>query len=142
MFRRRKQTTSGSYGIGRRRDKLVEEFIKAYPVAKSNASRTVFDFPVSTSTGVVALQMTLPVGFPQSRPIVVSRTQIRHHLFDTTMRVVGSASLQTWTEHSRYFQFLFLGAGLKDISKGWEELVEDCGEHNHRSSEVCICNVR
>ncbi|GAB5356744.1 hypothetical protein AAMO2058_000315300 [Amorphochlora amoebiformis] len=93
MFRRRKQTTSG-------RDKLVEEFIKAYPVAKSNASRTVFDFPVSTSTGVVALQMTLPVGFPQSRPIVVSRTQIRHHLFDTTMRVVGSASLQTWTEHS------------------------------------------
>eukprot|EP00467_Chlorarachnion_reptans_P000089 CAMPEP_0114518182 /NCGR_PEP_ID=MMETSP0109-20121206/18302_1 /TAXON_ID=29199 /ORGANISM="Chlorarachnion reptans, Strain CCCM449" /LENGTH=342 /DNA_ID=CAMNT_0001698775 /DNA_START=8 /DNA_END=1036 /DNA_ORIENTATION=- len=81
---------------------LVEEFKKRYPNAKCiNHDNTKFEIRVPTRNGTVELLMTLPVGFPDQRPIITAKTHIRHHLFDSSMRLVGHRQLQSWSSQSK-----------------------------------------
>jgi len=79
------------------RARLVQEFKQAFPGAKPNSTDTAFDIPVNTRSGLIDVQMTLPMGFPDSPPTFVSRTPIRHHLFNTHMQY----QIRHWNRGSR-----------------------------------------
>jgi len=99
MFRTKRGTS------GREKARQVLDFKKAFPRAKQINSDT-YQIPIQTGRGILALQMDLPSNFPMARPSFTAVTPIRHHLFDSSMRMVAHRDLENWNSRSRLDQLI------------------------------------
>mmetsp|Transcript_24136 Transcript_24136/g.38789 ORF Transcript_24136/g.38789 Transcript_24136/m.38789 type:complete len:102 (+) Transcript_24136:64-369(+) len=101
MFLRRSKGSNQSNRTISLRTKEINELKTNFPNTKADADGSTFHLPMTTTSGIYNMTLQVSADFPQTPPIITSKENIRHRLFNSNMRLVGLREIQEWKSNSR-----------------------------------------